>query len=366
MLLLDEKKILEDSVSCPNMKFSQFIKYNNINIDKILVDKLFHNINNDMPIYMSESMIEYFGYSGNAAKQKLRLHELINTNFNSYENQLWYSYKNKEYTKYLKNLEAGQPDTKNSDEKSEINKLYPPAPTGRGTATKKHLLVHPKLFKEMLMLCQTDKGKQVRRYYIDMLDVMGLYVKYQNMSIIESKNFRISVLERLMIEESKKAYDERKKADDERKEQKERFDALMNRTANIQDTLEDTNETLHEVVKDRVELKQLDLSKHPKFIILRDPDDADMPFYVIRCQKESLQDAINKIKKDYPDLKRWLRIPQPNAVAFFNLIKIQLGQYMNRDGNWFGLKDITPREFKKKIKELNKTRITPPKKKRSD
>jgi hypothetical protein len=69
-----------------------------------------------------------------------------------------------------------------------------------------------------------------------------------------------------------------------------------------------------------------------------------------------------KEKGKYPDLKLWLRIPQPNAVAFFNIIKKELGQYMIRDGNWFGLKDIEPSDFKKRIKALNKKRSNPIKK----
>ena len=65
MLLLNEQQILNDSlVTNIQMTFKEIISFNNIDLDSIMVDKLFHNINNDLPIYMDESMVEYFGYSG--------------------------------------------------------------------------------------------------------------------------------------------------------------------------------------------------------------------------------------------------------------------------------------------------------------
>jgi hypothetical protein len=175
----------------------------------------------------------------------------------------------------------------------------------------------------------------------------------------------------------KKREEDRIIYEEERKKTDVRFNKLIRISEDIKgqnDTLEvklddtnrelkDTNVVLKDVAKQHVEINKLDLKKHPKFIILKDPNDDQMPYYAIRRQKESLQEAIDEIKEKYPDLKKWVQIPQPNAIAFFNLIKKELGEYMNRDGNWFGLKNITSSEFKKRVKELNKKRLAPPKKK---
>lgn len=70
MILLDEKKILVDSLAeGVNMKFDEFVRFNSIGLDSIFVDKFFHNIRNDMhyfdkSTYMNQDMFEYFGYSG--------------------------------------------------------------------------------------------------------------------------------------------------------------------------------------------------------------------------------------------------------------------------------------------------------------
>lgn len=61
-------------------------------------------------------------------------------------------------------------------------------------------------------------------------------------------------------------------------------------------------------------------------------------------------------------LEEWLNVPQPNAIAFFNLVKKKLKSYMKRSGhNWFGLNNITEEEFKNKVIELNNNRINPQK-----
>jgi hypothetical protein len=364
MLLLNEQQILEKSLAVQSqMTFKEFVSFNNIDLNSIMVDKVFHNIHNNMPIYMDEPMIEYFGYSGLMKEQRRCLVRLINDNFIEYQNNLWHSYKNKEYMEFYeknkKSLEGQSSPSKiseNLNNNPEISSIYPHAPTGKGTSTTKHLLVSPKLFKEMLMLCQTDKGKQVRRYYIDMMEVMELYIKFQNQVQIKSLNGQLADI-KLMLTNSDKKHEE------ESKKRAEDFNKLLGITTETKEELKDTNITLKKVAKQHVEINKLDLKKHPKFIILKDPNDDQLPYYAIRRQQESIQDAIDEIMESYPDLKYWLRVPQPNAIAFFNIIKKELGEYMIRDGNWFGLKDIEPSDFKKKIKELNKKRSNPSKKK---
>jgi hypothetical protein len=79
---------------------------------------------------------------------------LIETNFIDYQNKLWHSYKNSEYIEFCEknkeSLEGQSSPSKINENNIEISSIYPPAPTGKGTSTTKHLLVSPKLFKEML------------------------------------------------------------------------------------------------------------------------------------------------------------------------------------------------------------------------
>jgi phage anti-repressor protein len=168
MLELNEKAIIEKSLTYgTNLKFKDFIAYNNIELDSIFVDKVFHNLDSNMPIYFDKEMIEYFGYSGIMKNQVESVKTLIEQNFSDYENKLWFNYNNKKYIEYRENLE------------SDHIFLYPPVSTGRGKSTTKHLLVMPKIFKEMLMVCQTERGKRIRSYFLQMEEVSMLYFKYQ-------------------------------------------------------------------------------------------------------------------------------------------------------------------------------------------
>ena len=137
MLIINEKQVLEKSLASGiTMKFNEFVEFNDINIDIIKVDKFFHNIENNIPILIDETLIKYFGYADNMSEdtskqikekkkmQKLRLIELFENNFSEYKNNYWWIYKRDEYENFLR---FAQPNHKNIKDLSPkiIQKLYP-------------------------------------------------------------------------------------------------------------------------------------------------------------------------------------------------------------------------------------------------
>ena len=374
MLLLNEQEIMEKSLAVQNqMTFKEFISFNNIDLDSILVDKIFHNIRNDLPIYMDESMVEYFGYSGIMIHQRESIKKLIENNFIEYQNQLWYSYQNKEYVKFCektnKSLESHQTDSKNNEEKSEISLLYPPAPTGRGTSTTKHLLIMPKLFKEMLMLCQTDKGKQVRRYYIDMMEVMELYIKFQSRVQIKSLNNQLSDIKQILNRSEKRFEEESKKREEESKKREEEFNKLLGVATETKSSLDetreelkDTNTNLQKILPERVRISKVPTIKNHIFVVLEDTSDTDgFPYYALRRQEHSINDAIQKVKSKFPDVRIYLKIKHAGSIHFWNEVKVSHLKeniiHTSGNSNWFGIKDITCSDFKKEIKNLDKIKL---------
>jgi hypothetical protein len=265
---------------------------------------------------------------------------------------------------------------------------------------KTHLIVMPDAFRSLCMMINTDKGKQIRKYYITLEKLIKSYNLYQTIyrgqeaeramsckgdkidNLLMEMKKQTSTLETQRIESEKQTSKiEMQRIESEKQTSKiemQRIEsekqtleirellgyAKDSKTAvsELSEELKETNTTLKSVSKQRVDIDKLDFNKHPKFIILKDPNDDQMPYYAIRRQQESVRDAMDEIMASYPELKVWIKIPQPNAVAFFNLIKKELGIHMIRDGNWFGLKDIEPSAFKKKIKALNKKRSNPLKK----
>jgi hypothetical protein len=154
------------------MTFKKFVTFNNIDLDSVMVDKIFYNVSNNIPIYIDDSMVEYFGYKGNLEIQKNTLKKIIETNFSEYQNKLWYSYTDKEYLEFCNN------------NKENISR-YP--------AQTNHLLIMPKLFKE-IALHQTDPNSKIWKYYIDVIDVNIIFIKYQNMCQVYSLNDQLDIL----------------------------------------------------------------------------------------------------------------------------------------------------------------------------
>ncbi len=46
------------------MTLKEFIKVTNYPIDPFIVDNFFNNLNDDIPIYVTNGLIEWFGFNG--------------------------------------------------------------------------------------------------------------------------------------------------------------------------------------------------------------------------------------------------------------------------------------------------------------
>jgi hypothetical protein len=173
MLLLNESQIMEKSLAVKKqMTFKEFVTFNNIDLDIDIYNKIFYNVSNNIPIYIDDSMVEYFEYKGNLEIQKNILKKFIETNFSEYQNKLWYSYTDKEYLDFC------------NDNKENIS---------RYSAQTNHLLIMPKLFKE-IALHQTDPNSKIWKYYIDLIDVNIIFIKYQNRYQVYSLNDQLDIL----------------------------------------------------------------------------------------------------------------------------------------------------------------------------
>ena len=205
----------------------------------------------------------------------------------------------------------------------------------------------PEMFKEMLMLCNTDKGKQVRKHYIKMVDTLHLYIEYQ--SKIELKSLT-DKLDKLLITTEL----ERQKADERDRIQNEKITQLLGFAT-------ETSETLKVVAKNQVEVSILKPDKRHTFIILKDNDvDSITPYYAIRSQNGSSDKIINNIRtRRNRSMSVFVELDQPNSVAFFNIIKSELCDNIERVGQWFTIVGMSEDEFKTKITDINRRHRRP-------
>ena len=85
-----------------------------------------------------------------------------------YKNELYWIYNNDKYSKFLEERILLIND--NFVPEYSGTKLYPEVDKSHGKNNTKHLIIMPDMFKEMLMLCGTEKGKLVRKYYMTSFD----------------------------------------------------------------------------------------------------------------------------------------------------------------------------------------------------
>ena len=302
MLILDEKAILEKSLALHEpMIFNEFIVFNNIDLDIIKVDKFFHNIRNDIPMLLDETLIKYFGYSDDMPentpkqireklkKQKESVKELFETHLLEYQNQLWWVYNTDEYEKFLRSEYSDHKNIENLSPEM-IHQLYPLVK--KKGQKPNYILVMPKLFKEALMLCQTEKGKQIRRFYIDMLDVFNLYIKFQSQVTIKSLNTTIMEIKAILLETEKKS--------------DERFQRLIGVAEETKTTLDETqtevlktNHKLGQAVIDRVVMGNIVNKEQQSLFIYKlvRPYDYEYLYYGIRCQNKSINPMLESRQK---------------------------------------------------------------------
>ena len=292
-------KAIASSVKLLTIK--EFIDVTKFNIHNKTFDILFMNINDEgIPIYIDAGMLNWMGYNGEENKQKQLLKELLERNF---EEDSDYKYlKNFAYKEYLEEEHKKLKDTDLS-----IFKFNLPEPTiGSSARSIKHLIVMPDTFRSLCMMINTEKGKQIRKYYITLEKLIKAYNLYQTI-------FRGQEAERAMVckdshilEIKNMILEERKKSDDDRKKSDERFQRLIGVAEETKTTLDETktevlktNHKLVQAVIDRVVMGNIVNKEQQSLFIYKlvRPYDYEYLYYGIRCQNKSINPMLESRQK---------------------------------------------------------------------
>lgn len=186
------KQVFDNNIGSLSMlTIQEFIQKSNFPIDSFMVDNFFDNLNNDIPIYVTNELIEWCGYSGKLSHQKESFNKLL-SNFD--EGKDYWIYSNKEYREYydksmsvLTDIESIQID------QSKYNYPHPDIFIGKNKT--KHLVLTIQCFKMVLMMLNTTKSHSIRLYYISLEKLIKTYAKYQlyyekNMRLITERYFK--------------------------------------------------------------------------------------------------------------------------------------------------------------------------------
>lgn len=251
------------------LTLKEFITATDFAVDKWSMDKFFHNIKDDVPLYIDDETIKWFGYSGEIKFQKLQIREMLKNNFAEYKNTLWFEYSNKDYVKFY--------------EKNPNTLRYPDPTNFKGKNKTNHMIVELNVFKMLIMLSNTKNKFRIMDYYITLEELVKKYFEYQVEQLKVSNFSLVYKLDQMQI-----------KADEESKRQEDRFNKLIGVATDSKDQVAKMDSKLDKVMPNYVELDDLPAGDAPQVIIMRDRDaePGELNLYIIRCQARDLNSRI--------------------------------------------------------------------------
>jgi hypothetical protein len=379
MEVIDGRDLDLDNITCPYIKkafecpadhitlmtIQEFIKVSGFPIDGFILDNFFHNLNDDIPVYVTNELIEWCGFGSKEFLHKKQEFNRLLKNFK--EGEDYWSYTNKEYAEYYKKSISLARDIETNPESKEetLNAPHFPDPSEFiGKNKTKHIILTVWCFKNILMMLDTKKAEEIRIYYLALEKLIKTYMKYQlyqqkyqnrilNIALKEQRELAKSIEDKHI--ELLKKHDEIIKKND----------LLLDEVKDVKEDLEVNNEILMDMnskldtATDERAPRTKSISKRDKFMIIK-INDPDYPwsYYAIRVQQSSLKKTLKKNRLKYPKYTELITIPyQPNGINFFNLMKERLKDAEKKImvfRNEIELKDGYPEEeFLQDIKALD-------------
>ena len=142
----------------PNLSVQEFINETEMKIDPIYVDKFWNNIADDVPILIDDSIIRYLGYST----------KNINTARKDFKDTLKTYQLNHICKKYDEIQVRGLPCTFQNENMTE-----------KALKQCNFILMCPDDFRQLCMSVKTEKGKEIRQYYLMLEKIFKEYLRYQ-------------------------------------------------------------------------------------------------------------------------------------------------------------------------------------------
>ena len=374
----------------------EFIKENNYQLDQLFVDKFWNNIRDDKKILIDDQIIRWLTGNQNAKigksrgniKNKIIKCELTfeEINYNDLPKYLGRSNnKNKNNNNIFKNFEIKE---------ERILKIT------------KFILIVPDDFKMLCMMCNTEKGKQIRRYYITLEKIFKDYLRYQMqykeklLSIKDEKIDNLTKSMELLREENaknlKKLLDVGKriwkdnretnvkliKTNEKLEETNNNYKKTKNKLIETNEKLEETNNNYKKTKNKLIETNdKLDETNnkldeaHDKLDIIIDylpfigktqyaviykieNENSIFKYYIVRAQGSGVKRSYNKLKKKHKDIFELVRfVNEPNPIKFkFALFKYLKKNFTNKfvkKSNYFNLFDVSDDNFKKLLVQFN-------------
>ena len=311
-----------------------------ISLDKFIglfipEEENYGNIIDDMTIkgkiHVSTRVLEWFGYEGEIREQKKLFLRMLKRN-NIFFNEL--TQKDKEIEMYPTIQEELQ--------------LLP-----SNVTNSKFLIMSPKDLKMAIMQLKTKNGHIIRQYYIDLEELLKLYVEYTLYFNHREAQRKITNLEQMMADMKLERQQDRqymRSLGISLEEVKDQNEELLDNNKGLKKEVKKVQHKLGIAVEDRAPLP-VDEDKQERFVLIKRNDDQTFQYYTIRGQHAYTERRIKTQNLLFPNMTIL-----PNSKTLYNRIKDELrAKNVQFSGNNIDLQEseITQQELMDEMKVIN-------------
>lgn len=301
----------------------KFIEVTNFNIDNFMIEKFWHSMKDDIPIYISREILQWMGYSGEFRKQRDTFKKLL-----------------KRHNIPFTELTTEDKECENFiDIKKDMLCLSKAV-----ISQSKWLIMNSDDFKESVLILNTKNSGKIRKYYMSFEKLLKLNLLYTLKFRERADKMQISSLETMMEEMrlERKQAEERsikqeqlllsigynlKELQEQKEEDTQKIDVLIDQNEDLKQNIEETNDKLDSVVEklgiaveDRApRLKRASIRE--RFVLFKKNNSKNeiYQYYAIRGQSSYVNGRLSKLKLEkYPNMITLIDIIcQPNPRNLF-------------------------------------------------
>ena len=323
-----------------------FIEVVEFKINMTMFDYFWQVVVGNQCVHLVTLVFEWFGYEGEIREQKRNFIKMLKNNNIPYREL---AYKDQEIDQYPTIQE-------------ELQLL----PHDAAKTRSKFLIMEPKDLKMAIMQLKTKNGHKIREYYINLEELLKLYVEYTLYFNHREAQRKITDLEKSMvdlkvtnknIEESNKRLETYVRSlGITLEEVRDQNDTLIDKTKGLKKQNRDIQRKLGIAVEDRAPLPVSE-EKQERFILLKLNDPDYPPYYTIRAQNSYVNRRIKVRRLNFPEMEILLDLKaNPNSKTLYNRIKDELkAKGVTFDGNNIDLvgSEVTQEELIEEMKVIN-------------
>ena len=323
----------------------KFIEVTKFKINMTMFDYFWQVVvGNNTGTLVGTRVLEWFGYDGEYKKQKQNFKKMLNNN-NIFYREL----------------------TQSDDELSSITtieeelQLIP-----SNVVNTKFLIMEPRDLKMAIMQLKTKNGHIIRDYYIDLEELLKLYVEYtlyfnhresqRKISSLEESMGKLNLTITTLTESNQRQEQYMRSLGIQLEDVKDQNEELLDNNKGLKKEVKKVQRKLGIAVEDRAPLPE-DEDKQERFVLIKRNDDEHYPYYTIRAQSGYTERRIKTQRLLFPQLQILLDFKaNPNSKTLYNRIKKELkAKNVIFSGNNIDLDEsnVTQEELMEEMKVIN-------------